>query len=137
MSLLDKLKKAWAESSKDVADQARDAAAELAVRQAAAAARKAVEAVGDELVGDLEAGLAREEAARRGRADVRPDGQAAEQIAARIEGQADAAQAARTRRAEREQKAREELARLKAEMDAAKAQAQARDPDDILPPEES
>ena len=57
--------------------------------------------------------------------------------AVRAQAEVAAAEARVDAEVEREQKAREELARLKAEMDAAKAGAQARDPDDILPPEKT
>lgn len=111
VSLLDKLRQAW-EGTKEDASRA---ATRAATDQALAAAKKAVEVAGEELLGDAEKLLAEAEQARAGRPALRPGGDRAQEIEAYIKDIASEAEQARQARTEREAAAREELARLKAE----------------------
>ncbi len=117
MSILDKLKQAWdASREKDTGDALRDQAAALAAKQAAAAALAAVEKVGDEFLDDAESMLVDAQKAREGRPDVRPDPSKADDIEGYIKDIAADADSIRARRAQREAAAKEELARLKAQL---------------------
>lgn len=121
MSLFDKLKQAWKDAGAEATDKASRLAAETAARQAAKAATAALAAAGDELVGDMEKQLKEAEGARAGRPPVGLSTGRADEIAARIEAVAQEADQLRTSRAERQQRARDELARLKAARDEAAA----------------
>ena len=136
MGFLDRIKSLWnssAETVKEETDKAKadlqKAALKAAANSALATAKASMAAAGEGVVGSLERELAEAEKARGKQDSVVPDGSAADDILARVKAsEVDARQSIREAgvlgtmplsRAEREAKAADELARLKAQLKAA------------------